>query len=451
MPNVISTLLTKAFNRGSAEIDLSDASLAELAIMSRLPGTKERNYIEMRLGIPVNRFTDFASYMSCGSKTVWATFRSCRIISAIAVSANMTIIRDKGGNPDDVTKSFGWFLKNPNPYDSWEEMIEMWVFHMELVGNAYWLKDEPDLYGRPKALYPLLPQYMRVVPDAKSKVGKYIYHVQGREIHFEPKDIIHFKSTNPNNLLLGMGSIEPSESIYSNFINKNILEEKFMENGAQPSGVLVREDAVESSPQWEALKKKFIKDYGGKKNAGKTAFLNGKWAYHKLGMSMNEMQALDREKWGVEQIFLNHGVPLSVAGIDGAANYATARQDEINFRRYKIVPLLDLLVTKLNSDGFFRAPNEGDVMLAYEMSGLIDVEQIVKEFMPLVVNGAMTRNELREKVGLPLSDNIMLDQYFVGSNLIPIEMVGFGDPEAAIEEDLAAKSKRRKRVIELTD
>jgi len=442
MPNAISNILAKAFRRND-ELDLSSATPSELAMMSRFPGTKERDYIEMRLGIPINRLTDFSSYIACGNKTVWATFRSCRIISSIAVSATMKVVRDRQGASDDVTRSYGWFVNKPNPYDSWEEIIEMWVFHMELVGNAYWLKDEPDLYGRPKAIYPLLPQHMRVVPDETTKVSKYIYHVSGREMQFDPKDIIHFKSTNPGSLVMGMGSVEPSESIYNNFINKNTLEEKFMENGAQPSGVLVREDAVESQPQWEALKRRFIKDYGGKKNAGKTAFLNGKWAYHKLGMSMNEMQALDREKWGVEQIFLNHGVPLSVAGIAGAANYATAKQDEINFRRYKVVPLIDLLVTKINSDGFFRAPNEGDLKLTYELSGLIDVEQIVKEYKPLVDVGAMTRNELREMVGLPLSDNVILDQFLVGSNLMPIEMVGFGDPEQAIEEELKTKTKRR--------
>lgn len=401
-------------------------------MMSRLPGRKERDYIEMRLGVPINKFSDFSSFLSCGNKNVWATFRACRIIASVMVSAQFKLVSERDTS-DEFARRSAWFLQRPNPYDSWEEIMEMWVFHMELVGNVYWLKDELDLYGRPKAIYPLLPQYVRVVPDAKTKIAKYIYHVQGREIHFLPEDIIHFKSVNPTNMLIGMGSIEPSQSIYNNFINKNVLEEKFMENGAQPSGILVREDAVENQPQWEALKKKFIANYGGKKNVGKTAFLNGKWQYHKLGLSMIEMQSLDREKWGIEQIFLNHGVPLSVAGIDGASNYATARQDEINFRRYKVVPLIDLLVGKINSDGFFRAPTEEHISLGYEMSGLVDVEQVLKEYLPMLKAGVMTGNELRELAGLPLSDNIMLDQFLIPSNLMPIEMAGFGDPASALE------------------
>jgi HK97 family phage portal protein len=398
---------------------------------------KEREFIEMRLGIPINRFADFSSYMSTGHKKVWATFRACRIISSIILSATFKIVRKREGeNSEDVTRAAGWFLDKPNPFDTWEEIIEMTVFHLELVGNAYWLKDEADLLGRPAAVYPLLPQFMRVIPSATNKVAKYVYHVQGKETEFDPSMIIHFKAVNPSSLLMGMGSIEPSEDLYNKFINRNVLEEKFMENGAQPSGVLIRKDPVENESQWEALKNKWVKNYGGKKNSGKTAFLSGEWTYQKLGLSMSEMQGIENEKWSVEQIFLNHGVPLSVAGIESSANYATARQDEINFRKYKVVPVLDTIISRINTDGFFRGLNESNLVLAYELSGLIDVENIVKEFLPLVKEGAMTRNEMRELCGLPIADNVMLDEFLISANYIPLDMAGFGDPRSAVEADI---------------
>ena len=249
-----------------------------------------------------------------------------------------------------------------------------------------------------------------------------------------------------------MGSIEPAESLYSGFINRNSLEEKFMANGAQVSGILVRDTDRDIDPeQWDAMKKKFNLEYSGRKNAGKTAFLNGKWAYHKLGMNMAEMQTLEREKWSVHQIFLNHGVPLSVAGIEGAANYATAKQDEINFRRYKVVPLVNQLVGKINSDGFFRGNLGDELKMSYELSGLIDVEQIVKEYGPLVDAGAMTRNEIREMCGLTEVDNVLLDQFMVQANIVPIEMAGYSDPLAAIEAEEKALTRRKRRAIDVDD
>ena len=111
------------------------------------------------------------------------------------------------------------FLVRPNPYDSWPELLEMWAFHMELVGNAYWLKDQIDMKGRPLHLYPLMPQHMKVVPDKENKISNYIYTVNGNEVRYTPEEIIHFRSVHPTDSLMGMGSIEPSESIYNEFIN----------------------------------------------------------------------------------------------------------------------------------------------------------------------------------------------------------------------------------------
>lgn len=416
-------------------------------MLSRIAGEKERAFIEQRLGVPIHRFADYRSYMETGHKLVWATYRSCKLISATILTAQFKIVEEgddatdvelpkPGSVPDVIRFSMGGFLDRPNPFDSWEELLEMTVFHLELTGNAYWLKDEADLVGRPTFIYPLLPQYVKVIPGKREKVAQYVYAVNGTEIPFDPKHIVHFKHTHPANLHLGMGSIEPSENLYNAFINKNTLEEKFVENGAQVSGVLVREDGdVFDEDQWAKLKKKFNLEYAGKKNAGKVAFLNGKWAYHKLGMSMRDMQALEREKWTVEQIFLNHGVPLSVAGIQGAANYATARQDEINFRKYKVVPLLDTIVGKLNADGFIQAVRS-TYRLAYELSGLIDVEQVVREYKPLVDIGALTRNELRELCGLPVIDDAYLDMFTVASSVQPIELLGTSNPSDALLEDV---------------
>jgi HK97 family phage portal protein len=419
---------------------LNSMSKADMALLSRESfDKKERDFIEMRIGVPVNRFSDFSTYMACGYKKVWATFRACKIIASTMMTAEFKIVKNVK-TADDVTEKFGGFLRKPNPYDSWEELLEMWSFHMELVGNAYWLKDEMDAYGRPKAIYPLLPQFMQVVPDERTRVNRYIYRVNGKELEFSPDELIHFRFTNPNNIIMGMGSIEPSEALYNEYINKTTLGEKFLENGAQMSGILSRETEIIDEDQWRALKKKFTLEYAGTRNAGKVAFLNGKWSYQKLGMTMQEMQSLEKEKWNIEQIFLNHGVPLSVAGVDGAANYATSRQDEINFRKYKVVPMLDLLVGKLNADGFFHDKRK-DVRLTYEMSGLVDVKQIVDEYGPLVDKGAMTLNELRVMCNLPIVENEFLNKHYINTGRIPIEMSEVSSNQQIPKLDNAATSQ----------
>ena len=407
--------------------NLTDHDVATLSILSRVPDKKEREFIEVNHKIPLNKFGDYSSYLETGHKKVWVTYRACRILSSYLVSAGFKIMREQGPTQEDidVTKAVGGFLSKPNEYDSWEDMIEMWTFHMELTGNAYWLKDQPDLFGRPAAIYPLLPQHMRVVTGTTNKYEKYVYRVQGKEIEFDPKDIIHFRRAHPNSLFFGMGSIEPSEELYNKFIDSDTLESKFNENGAQVSGILVKEDATESQTEWEAFKDRFNLEYSGRNKAGKTAFMNGKWSYHKLGMTKSEMQTLESSKWTVEQICMNHGVPLSIFGFQKAANRATARQDDLNLRKLTVVPLLDILVATINGDGFFRGQDE-NLKLMYALEGLVDIEQIQKDWLPVLAQGAITRNELREKLNMSKVPNPLMDQFLIPAGLIPIELAGFG-------------------------
>jgi HK97 family phage portal protein len=421
--------------------DLSDNdrrelfSIAEKTVLSRIPNTKERSFIEQRVGVTISKLADFQSYIDAGSKKVWASFRACHLVANVLVSAKVQAIQLGGENAEDQllpeTHPLAMFLSTPNPFDSWEELLYMWTFHMKLTGTAYWLKDEVNGAGQPKAIFPLLPQYVEADPDPKLKVKGWKYKVNGQTIAFKPEEILQFRRPHPNNLIMGMGDVEPSQDTLSAYINRNALDEKFLENGAMPSGILTKKEVIEDEGAWKAFRQKFNFEYGGKNNAGKTAFLNGDWSYHKLGLTMQEMQAIEREKWTVEQIFLIHGVPLSVAGINGAANYATARQDDINFRKYECVPLLDLLIGRINMAGGIAKAYGDNLRYDYSMSGLIDVEQTLKDYGPMVKLGAMTPNELREKAGLQRIDDPYLDQFFVESGLVPIAiagMTGAGDP-----------------------
>ena len=185
---------------------------------------------------------------------------------------------------------------------------------------------------------------------------------------------------------------------------------------------------MDDEDAWQRFKAWWDKSYSGKRNIGKTAFLNGKWTYQQLGLTAAQMQSLEKEKMSVNNIFTSMGVPLSVAGIEKAANYMTAKQDDINFRKYECVPLIDIIVGKINGpQGFLRGFGEG-LKLDYSLAGLIDVEQVVKEYQPLVRLGVMTPNELRAMCGLPQSDDPLHDQYYIEGGLVPLEMAGLSEP-----------------------
>src|SRR5574343_109161 len=109
--------------------------------------------------------------------------------------------------------------------------------------------------------------------------------------------------------------MEAGEAPLKEYMNRQAWGERVWENGAAPSGILIYQDRVESQEQFDEMKDRFNAQYSGKNNAGKKAFLTGNWNHIQLGVSPQEMQDIERQRWTVEQIFLMHGVPLSVAGL----------------------------------------------------------------------------------------------------------------------------------------
>lgn len=408
------------------------------------PNIKARPWIEFVSDFKVTKLTDYDSYLKAGTKKLWASFHAVDTIAKALVSTTYKIQKNKKDVTDE-NHPLVKFLAEPNPLDSWEEIIYTWAFHMKFTGNAYWLKDEINGKGQPSAIYPLLPQFIEIVPDRKTRVNKYIYRVNGRVIEVMPEEMAHFKNPHPNNVLFGLGDLEAGEMMFEDYINRNQLEAHYLGKGGVPSGVLAREEEVEDQDEWDRFVARWKDKYEGPENAGKTAFVNGKWNYVKLGLTPAELQTMQRSQETVKNIFILHGVPLSVAGVEKAANYATSRTDDIHFKKWTIIPLLDSLCTKLNSGKTLVRNFDPALRLAYEIGGMADIAGLVADYGPLVDRGAMTRNELREKCELDkVKGKPMMDEYLVNQGLVPIDMAGMGGgqgEEDSIDEVVAGGSE----------
>jgi HK97 family phage portal protein len=292
------------------------------------------------------------------------------------------------------------------------------------------MKDEINGKGQPSAVYPLLPQFIEIIPDREKRIKGYLYRVNGRVIELEPEEMIHFRNPHPNNVIFGIGDLEAGEMMFEDYINRNSLESHYLSKGGVPSGVLVRKEEVEDSDEWTKFTRKWKDEYEGIENSGKTAFLNGDWNYVKLGLSPVELQTMQRSQDTVKNIYTLHGVPLSVAGVEKAANYATARQDTIHFKRWTIMPMLDMLCGKLNANKTLCRAYDPALRLSYELGGMADVGGIISEYGPLIDKGAMTRNELRVMCELEeVKDKPMMDEFLITQGLVPIDMAGMGGGE----------------------
>lgn len=379
-------------------------------------------------GLEIAKFATYEDYLKVGSKKVWASFKACDIIGKVLMDTPYRITRGGGdGTPLENTE-VGKLLANPNPFYTLSEMVYLFAFHFKLTGNAYWAKDEGNAEGnRPKTLWPLNPKRVRIVLDPRQGIIGYLYRVNGVDVPYEVNEVMHFRNPHPDNDYYGIGDVEAGESLFKEFINRTAWGEQFWKNGASPSGILICEDNITDKAAFEEAKRKWMKEYGGTENSGKTAWLTGKWKYEQLGLSVAEMQNIESTRFNTENIFHLHGVPLSVAGIRDAANYATARVDDLIFRRYTVKPLTKVLRDTLQSELVSGYP--GNLVLNFDVAGLIDLDSVVTQLVPLFDRAALSINELRVAAGYEKIDDPLFDQHFISAGLVPVELSGIAQQE----------------------
>lgn len=367
----------------------------------------------------------YADYMATGTGKSWASFKACDLIAKGLLTLPIRLTR--AGTTNEVKDSpLAALLRVANPMETFSDLLYRTVFWLELTGSAYWYKSEANHDGnKPRALIGLKPQHMTIHADSQGRVKGYTYTVAGQPVPFDVDEVIHFKWPHPANDYYGIGKLEAARDLMDDQANRANWANRFWQNGAAPSGVFVRDGDADPT-EFERLKARWNSEYGGKKNAGKTAWLVGKWSHIKLGLDIAEMQDIERQKLTVEQIFQLHGVPLSVAGVRDAANYATAEIDAERFKEFTLLPLARLIEQTLRSDlvaGF----GDRDV-LAFDVSSLINTARVVRDLTPLFDRGVVSINEMRERAGLPRDDaNPIWNQHFINAGLVPLDLSGIAD------------------------
>jgi HK97 family phage portal protein len=422
----------------------------KLALRNFLSGGKTVSRIEdvfggMLAGIELSELRNYESYLRAGSKKVWATWKACDLVAKVVLDTPTVLRRVGGDGKPVINREITKLLTTPNPFDSFGEMTYKTVMHLKLTGNAFWAKDQPNAKGdRPKQLFLLNPKRIKIVTDPRLGVTGYTYQPnQGLEIPFETFEIMHFRLPHPDNEFWGLGEIESGEDLFQDYINHQTWKAKFWKNGASPSGILICEDQITDQVKFDEAKAKWHKEYGGAANSGKTAWLTGKWRHEQLGLSAQEMQDIEKEKWSVEQIFMQHGVPLSVAGVREAANYATAQIDDLRFRRYAVKPLCKFISDTITADlvqGFDQT-----LELIYAVSGLTDIANVTTNYVPLFDRGALSLNELRELAGMQKKDDPLFDLHYINSSLVPLELAGLPAQTTGQQAQAAAILERHTR------
>jgi len=325
-------------------------------------------------------------------------------------------------------------LYKVNPFTTFRQQISLTQLCLDLIGSAYWLKVR-DKRGQVIELWLLRPDL--VMPKAEN--GEYIsyYEYTGRGIteRFDINDVVPFLNPNPVDARLGQSKIQPEIDLIRSQVFSTKWNMNFFYKEARPDAImnikgrkpLTKEDKTEIYKDWDSK-------FGGYQKAHNFSILQGDVDYKILSNTQKDMDFVNLDSSMAQNIMTGLRVPKPVLCPD-IGNKSTVDGAIYIFMSQVIEPNQKKIIDTLNE--FLVGDFDYTLFLDIESPVPEDEELKAKIYAEYVDKGIMTRNEVREKLGLPKLDGG--DDVLVPVILVPLGS-GMNIPEEGEEDKKVMRS-----------
>jgi len=289
-------------------------------------------------------------------------------------------------------------IERPNPHQTRFEFKFLTFAWLELTGEAYWVKVFAGEPRRPKELWPLRPDRVRIAVGDDGTIKGYVYYAEnGTQVPFEPEEIVPFRLPNPARLYRGMGIVEAAATAIDTDYYAADWHKAFYKHGTVLGGVLETDQFL---PQGELdrIKQEFAEKYSGAKGAGKIPVLTGGLRWKDTAQKIVDMQLIEGRRFNRDEILSAAGISQAVLGIMEDVNRANAEGAIFLLMATEIAPRLQLFDEALNAH---LVPDFGDEGLWFKHDDPVPENREIraKELELLSARGALLLNELREEYG----------------------------------------------------
>ncbi|MFF8801906.1 MULTISPECIES: phage portal protein [unclassified Methylobacterium] len=341
---------------------------------------------------------DYSALSREGFQRNAVVHRSVRLVAEAAASLPLTL-----AGADDAHPLMA-LLARPNPREGGMGFLDGVYGQLLVSGNAYLEAVEID--GRPRALFALRPDRMRVVAGADGWPVAYEYTVGGRRIRYEQAGavppILHLTLFNPLDDHYGLSPMEAAAVPLDIHNAAGAWNKALLDNAARPSGALVfapTTGAALSDTQFTRLKAELEASYQGSANAGRPLLLDGGLDWRPLSLSPKEMDFVEAKAAAAREIALAFGVPPLLLGLPGDNTHANYAEANRAFYRQTVIPLV-----RRTADSIARwlEPAFGPVRLEPDLDA-VEALATERESLWRRVQGAdfLSDAEKREAVGYP--------------------------------------------------
>jgi HK97 family phage portal protein len=283
-------------------------------------------------------------------------------------------------------------------------------------GNVYWYKYDVD--GEIVSLFRLNPSSVRV---KRNDYNQKIFMYNGEE--YTSEKIVHIPSRYGYNGLVGQSIFNECNRIFSNsFELDDYINNSF--NNSIGKRLVIDINRHMQNPtddQIEELKKLFISNYAGTKNAGVPLIKSGNIDYSMIDTGLNDnksSQLVENREFQEKEIAKLFGVPLPLLNGTETSNIESLYTI---FIENSIRPLATQFEQVINKMIPFH---ERDfIYFEYSYNSLMktSLQTRIDTYSKQFTNGILTPNEIRKRENLPPAHEKSGDTLFIPSNLIPLK------------------------------
>ena len=372
-----------------------------------------------------------------------AVYSCVRILSEAVAGLPLHLYRYKpdGGKEKAFDHSLYRLLHDePNPEMSSFVFRETLMTHLLLWGNAY-AQIIRNGKGEVIALYPLMPNKMRVDRDTNGKLYYEYLHstdeagtMKNANVILTPYDVLHIPGLGFDGLV-GYSPIAMAKNAIGMAIACEEYGAKFFANGAAPSGVLEHPGVIKD-PQ--KVRDAWQSQFGGSANSNKVAVLEEGMKYTPISISPEQAQFLETRKFQINEIARIFRVPPHMVGDLEKSSFSNIEQQSLEFVKYTLDPWVIRWEQSL-SRALFTEEEKKKLFFKFNVEGLMrgDYQSRMNGYATARQNGWMSANDIRE---LENMDKIPAEQggdlYLINGSMLPMSDAGaYANKETKQEEE----------------
>ena len=360
-----------------------------------------------------------------------AVYSCVRILAEAVAGLPFHLYRytQDGGKEKAIDHSLYRLLHDePNPEMTSFIFRETLMTHLLMYGNAY-AQILRNGKGEVIALYPLMPNRMRVDRDANGQLY-YTYTrssdeantMQGTTVTLRPTGVLHIPGLGFDGLV-GYSPIAMAKNAIGLAIATEEYGAKFFANGAAPGGVLEHPGVIKDP---DKLKASWNAAYQGSGNSHRIAVLEEGMKYQSIGISPEQAQFLETRKFQINEIARIFRIPPHMVGDLEKSSFSNIEQQSLEFVKYTLDPWIIRWEQSINRA--LLLPAEKDTLFAkFNVDGLLrgDYASRMQGYATGIQNGFMSPNDVRTLENMDkIPDELGGNRYLCNGNMVDIGSAG---------------------------